>query len=105
MTLKRDAKSGAFKDRIRLPEDVRREYQVLYGPLWEEKFRSAAGTPLDKARAEHAAWAAKIKGRIAALRDNKSGKGVDLTQRPYIVSHRDNDRSTRRQHPETQSQQ
>jgi integrase len=81
MTLKRDAKSGSFKDRIRLPEDVRREYQALYGPAWEEKFRGRAGTPLDKARAEHAAWAAKIKGRIAALRDKRVGNSVDLTQR------------------------
>jgi hypothetical protein len=101
MTLKRDEKSGAFKDRIRLPEDVRREYQALYGPAWEEKFRSAAGTPPDKARAEHAAWAAKVKGRISRLRDNKSGKGVDLTQRQadalagdwyrwFVEKHQDN---------------
>jgi hypothetical protein len=81
MTLKRDAKSGAFKDRIRLPEDVRIEYQALYGPAWEEKFHKAADTPPDKARAEHAAWAAKVKSRIAALRHSKGGKGVDLTQR------------------------
>jgi hypothetical protein len=55
MVLKRDAKSGAFKDRIRLPENVRLDYQALYGPAWEEKFHSAAGTPPDKATAEHAA--------------------------------------------------
>jgi hypothetical protein len=81
MTLKRDGKSGAFKGRIRLPEDVRLEYQALYGPAWEEKFHRATDTPPDKARAEHAAWAAKVKGRIAALRDSKGGKGVDLAQR------------------------
>jgi integrase len=40
-----------------------------------------ADTPVDTAVAEHAAWAAKIKSRIAALRISKSGKGVDLTQR------------------------
>jgi integrase len=81
MTLKRYAKSGAWKDRIRLPEDVRREYQALYGPAWEEKFHRPCDTPWDKAVAEHAAWAAKVKGRIAALRASKVGKGVDLTQR------------------------
>jgi integrase len=101
MTLKRDAKSGAFKDRIRLPEDVRREYQALYGPAWEEKFCSAAGTLPAKALAEHAAWAAKIKSRIAALRDGKGDNGVDLTQREadalagdwyrwYVEQHQDN---------------
>jgi hypothetical protein len=81
MTLKRDAKSGAFKDRIRLPEDVRLEYQALYGPAWEEKFHSANDTPPDKARAEHAAWAAKVKGRIAALRDSKAARAS--------ISHKD----------------
>jgi len=81
MTLKRDAKSGSWKDRIRLPADVRLEYQALYGPAWEEKFHSAAGTPPDKARAEHAAWAAKVKGRTAALRAKQRGGGHDLTQR------------------------
>jgi hypothetical protein len=101
MTLKRDAKSGAFKDRVRLPEDVRREYQALYGPAWEEKFRSAAGTLPAKAVAEHAAWAAKIKSRIAVLRDGKGDNGVDLTQREadalagdwyrwYVEQHQDN---------------
>ena len=60
---------------------MRLEYQALYGPSWEEKFHRAADTPSDKARAEYAAWAAKVKGRIAALRNGKGGKGVDLTQR------------------------
>jgi integrase len=82
MTLKRDAKSAAWKDRIRLvPEDVRLEYQALYGPGWEEKFHRAADTPPDKSRAEHAAWAAKVRQRIAALRASKGSKGIDLTQR------------------------
>src|SRR5215470_9660195 len=107
MTLKRDAKSGAFKDRIRLPEDVRLKYQTLYGPAWEEKFHRPADTPSDKAVAEHAAWAAKVKGRIAALRDSKGGKGVVLTQRQahalagdwyrwYTPQHLDNPGSAKR---------
>jgi integrase len=81
MTLKRDAKSAAWKDRIRLPEDVRREYRALHGPAWEEKFHRSADTPPDKARADHAAWVAKVRNRIAALRASKGGKGTDLTQR------------------------
>jgi hypothetical protein len=36
--------------------------------------------------ADHAAWAAKVKGRIAALRDSKNGKAVDLTQREADAS-------------------
>src|SRR5215470_2984018 len=107
MTLKRDAKSGAFKDRIRLPEDVRLDYQAQYGPAWEEKFHRPADTPPDKARADHASWAAKIKGRIAALRASNAGKGVDLTQkqaaalagewyREFTSQHQDNPGSAKR---------
>src|SRR5712664_855611 len=81
MTLKRDAKSGAWKDRIRLPEDVRLEYQALYRPAWEEKFHRPCDTPWDKAVVEHAAWAAKVKSRIVALRAKQRGEGHDLTQR------------------------
>jgi hypothetical protein len=65
----------------------------------EEKFRSPGGTPLDKARAEHAAWAAKVKGRIGALR--AGDQRVDLTQqqadalagdwyREFTAKHTDN---------------
>jgi hypothetical protein len=108
MTLKRDAKSGAWKDRIRLPEDVRLEYQAQFdGPAWEEKFHRSADTPPDKAVAEHAEWAAKIKGRIATLRASKGGKGVDLTQmqayalagdwyRRFTSQHLDNPGSAKR---------
>jgi integrase len=81
MTTLKPAKSGAFKARKRLPADVRSEYQALYGPAWEVKLHIPAGTPWDKAKAEHAAWLAQVEGRIAALRACKGGKGVDLTQR------------------------
>jgi hypothetical protein len=79
MTLKRV--NGAYEDRIRLPEDVRLDYKAQFGgPAHEEKFHRSADTPSDKAVADHAAWAAKVKGRIATLRAGKNGKGVDLTQ-------------------------
>jgi hypothetical protein len=55
--------SGALKARKRLPADVRFEYQVLYGPAWEEKLTLPAGTPPEKAKAEHAAWLAQVEGR------------------------------------------
>src|SRR5215470_17716058 len=108
MTLKRDAKSGAFKDRIRLPEDVRFEYQAQFGgPAWEEKFHRSPDTPPDQAVAEHAAWAAKIKGRISAVRASKGGKGIDLTRkqavalagdwyREFASQHQDNPGSSKR---------
>ena len=82
-TLKRaTSRSGAFPLRKRLPADVRLEYQALYGgPAWEVKATIPAGTPLEKAKALHAAFYALIDGRIAAIRASKGGKGVDLTQR------------------------
>jgi hypothetical protein len=86
MTLRRDKRSGSWRDRIRLPEDVKREYQALFdGPAWEEKFHRPAGTPRDKAVADHATWAAQIKGRIATIRARRVSKGVDLTEREAAV--------------------
>jgi integrase len=107
MTLKSPTQAGAWKDRIRLPEDVRLDYQAQYGPAWEEKFHRSPDTPPDKAVAEHAAWAAKVKGRIAALRASKAGKGVDLTQkqaaalagdwyREFTSQHQDNPGNVKR---------
>jgi hypothetical protein len=95
------AKSGARKLRKRLPADVRVEYQSLYGPAWEEKLTIPASTPPEKAKAEYAAWLAKVEGRIGALRASKGGKGTDITQRQadalagdwyrwYIAQHEEN---------------
>jgi hypothetical protein len=77
--------NGAAKARKRLPEDIRSEYQALYGQVSEVKFHRPAGTPPEKAKAEFAAWLAEVEGRIAALRESKGGKGVDLTQRQADV--------------------
>ncbi len=79
-SLKR-VKSGAFKSRKRLPEDVRLEYQALYGPGWEVKLTIPAATPPEKAKAQHAAWLAEVEGRIATLRAGRHSKGQDLSQR------------------------
>jgi len=73
--------NGAAKARKRLPEDIRSEYQALYGQVSEVKFHRPAGTPPEKAKAEFAAWLAEVEGRIATLRASKGGNGVDLTQR------------------------
>jgi hypothetical protein len=82
MTLRRDKRSGSWRDRIRLPEDVTREYRAQFGgPAWEEKSHRPADTPRDKAVADHATWAAKIKGRTATIRASRVGKGIDLTER------------------------
>ena len=79
-SLKR-VKSGAFKARKRLPEDVRSEYQALYGSAWEVKLTLPADTSPEKAKALHAAWLAEVEGRVATLRASKNSNGQDLTQR------------------------
>jgi integrase len=73
--------NGAAKARKRLPDDIRSEYQALYGQVSEVKFHRPAGTPPEKAKAEFAAWLAEVEDRIATLRASKGGKGVDITQR------------------------
>jgi integrase len=74
-------RSGAFQLRKRIPDDVRPEYQRRHG-LWSEvKITIPAGTPLEKAKAIHAAELAKVEGRIAAIRAEQRGEGHDLTQR------------------------
>jgi integrase len=74
-------KSGAFRARKRLPDDVRLEYQALYGPAWEVKLTIPPDTPPEKAKALHMAWLAEVEGRVAALRAGRRGKGEDLNQR------------------------
>src|SRR5262245_2408770 len=63
--------NGAAKARERLPEDIRSEYQALYGQVSEVKFHRPAGTPPEKAKAEFAAGLAEVEGRIATLRASK----------------------------------
>ena len=75
-------RSGAFKARKRIPEDVRADYQAMFGPGWEEKLTLPASTPEAEAKARYVAWLAPIQGRIAALRAAKSSKApAALNQR------------------------
>jgi len=73
--------NGAAKARKRLPEDIRSEYQALYGQVSEVKFHRPAGTPPEKVKPNLLAWLAEVEGRIATIRASKGGKGADLTQR------------------------
>jgi integrase len=84
----RREKSGAFKARKGIPADIRAEYQVLYGRqgarskvAWEAIFYAPAGTPPQKAKTAHAEWLALVESRVAILRQQKLGHGVDLSQR------------------------
>jgi integrase len=84
----RREKSGAFKARKGIPADVRAQYQALYGRpqarskvAWEAIFYAPAGTPPQKAKTAHAEWLALVESRVAILRQQKLGAGVDLSQR------------------------
>jgi integrase len=84
----RREKSGAFKARKGIPADVRAEYQALYGRAgarskvaWEAIFYAPVGTSPQKAKTAHAEWLALVEGRVAILRQQKLGGGVDLSQR------------------------
>src|SRR5260370_42041283 len=73
--------SGAGKGRKAVPQEVRVEYQRLYGPGREAIFWAPAGTTPQRAKAGYAEWQALIERRITALREAGAGRGQDLTQR------------------------
>jgi len=77
----RRSKSGAFAVRKGIPEDVRDEYQRLYGQRWEVQFYSEAGRPLSDAKARFNDWLAEHEGRIEAIRAGQKGEGQPPTQR------------------------
>src|SRR5467141_176066 len=94
-------KSGAWGSRKTIPEEVRPDYQALYGKHCEELFYAPASCPPQRAKVLHSEWEAEIDSRIAALRAKQRGEGRDLTQREaralagewyrwYVSSHEEN---------------
>jgi integrase len=73
--------TGAFKGRIYIPNDVKDDYQALYGVRSEELFHAPADCPASRAKVLHSEWEARIKTQIEALRAKQRGEGHDLTQR------------------------
>jgi integrase len=78
-------KSGALKARKAIPEDVKDDYQALYGKRWEELFRTPAGCSPQRAKTLHGAWLEEIESRIAVLRAKQRGEGHDLTQKQALA--------------------
>jgi hypothetical protein len=73
-------KRGGFTARKRIPEDVRTDYERLYGVVgWEARLKIDPGTPVVLARAKHREWLSEIEGRIANVRAAKKGEGRLLT--------------------------
>jgi integrase len=94
-------KSGAWGSRKTIPEEVRPDYEALYGKHCEELFYAPTSCPPQRAKVLHSEWEAEIDSRIAALRAKQRGEARDLTQREahalagewyrwYVSQHEDN---------------
>jgi hypothetical protein len=75
-------RSGAFKARKALPEDIREAYAKLYGQRWEAIFWAPAGTHPDWAKFLHAEWLVAVERRVMALRFGERGEPVGWLQTP-----------------------
>ena len=100
-------KSGAWGSRKTIPEEVRPDYEALYGKHCEELFYAPTSCPPQRAKVLHSEWEAEIDSRIAALRAKQRGEARDLTQREaqalagewyrwYVSQHEDNPGQPRR---------
>jgi hypothetical protein len=81
LQLKR-VRSGAFKARKALPEDILEAYAKLYGQRWEAIFWAPAGTHPDRAKFLHAEWLVAVERRVMALRFGEHGEPVGWLQTP-----------------------
>jgi integrase len=63
-----------------IPEDVRQDYQRLYGTKREAHLKLSADTPRHEAKARLGEWAAEVETRIATLRSQRKGEGQPLTK-------------------------
>ncbi|MFK4385897.1 tyrosine-type recombinase/integrase [Bradyrhizobium sp. USDA 223] len=74
------AADGRWFARKGIPEDVREDYQRLYGHKREAHLKLAADTPKYEAKARLGEWEAEIETRIATLRAQRNGEGQPLTK-------------------------
>lgn len=74
------ASDGRWFARKGIPEDVRGDYQRLYGTKREAHLKLAANTPKHEAKARLGEWEAEVETRIATLRAQRTGEGQPLTR-------------------------
>ena len=82
--LRQDGK-GNYSARKRLPDDVREEYGRLYGPRLEAKFSAPASDGPQGAKQLFNDWLAEVEKRIAAIRAEQRGDGIDLTRKDALA--------------------
>lgn len=71
---------GRWFARKVIPEDVREEYQRLYGHKREAHLKLPAVTSRHEAKARLGEWEAEVETRIATLRAQRNGEGQPLTK-------------------------
>ncbi|MCK1479027.1 tyrosine-type recombinase/integrase [Bradyrhizobium sp. 197] len=71
---------GRWFARKVIPEDVREEYQRLYGHKREAHLKLPADTSRHEAKARLGEWEADVETRIATLRARRNGEGQPLTK-------------------------
>lgn len=74
------AADGRWFARKGIPEDVREDYQRLYGTKREAHLKLAADTPKHEAKARLGEWEAEVETRIATLRAQRNSEGQPLTK-------------------------
>lgn len=74
------ASDGRWFARKGIPEDVREDYQRLYGTKREAHLKLPADTPKYEAKARLGEWEAEVETRIATLRAQRNGEGQPLTK-------------------------
>ncbi|WP_445217748.1 tyrosine-type recombinase/integrase [Bradyrhizobium sp. Pa8] len=74
------AADGRWFARKGIPQDVREDYQRLYGHKREAHLKLPAGTPKHEAKARLGEWEAEVETRIATLRAQRNGEGQPLTK-------------------------
>ena len=83
--LLRQNRTGSYSARKRLPDDVREEYGRLYGAHFEAKFSAPASDGEETAKQKFRDWDAEVAKRIAAIRAEQRGTGIDLTPKDALA--------------------
>jgi hypothetical protein len=74
----RVSKSRSIIIRKAIPQDVRADYERLYGQRWEAKLTLPAGMKSQQAKVRISEFTAEVESRIATIRARQRGEGQSL---------------------------
>jgi hypothetical protein len=72
--------SGGWKERKRIPDDVREEYGRLHGAGREATKTWSSVTKEATVKREASEWLAEVESRIASIRTSRNGTGITLSR-------------------------